>query len=157
LFSSRSGSQTPLLQQPEQDVTPHAHCPKAHASPCAHALHETPPVPHCCEDSLATSTHVFPLQHPAHPEDVLHTHVPLDVLHVSPVPHPPQDAPLVPHDVFDCCAYSSHVPVGPPTQQPLGHVFESHAHCPLDVSQRRLPQEAQAAPPVPHWPGPCRL
>jgi hypothetical protein len=103
LLSRRSGSQMPLLQQPEQDTTPHAHSPDVHASPSAHALHEAPPVPHCWEDSFPTITHVLPLQQPVQPEDVLQTHVPLDVLHVSPVPHPPHVAPFVPQEVFDCC------------------------------------------------------
>jgi hypothetical protein len=42
------------------------------------------------------------------------------------------------------------VPVGPPLQQPFGHVVASHAHVPLVVSQRPFEQTAQAAPPVPH-------
>ncbi len=101
LFSSRSGSQTPRLQQPVHDETPQAHSPLEHASPCAQALQLTPPVPHCCDDSLETETHVLPLQHPGH-DDALQTHCPLVPLQVSPVPQPAHSPPLVPHDVFDC-------------------------------------------------------
>ncbi len=38
-------------------------------------------------------------------------------------------------------------------QQPFGHVFASQLHVPFVVSHRPLGHEAQAAPPVPHWPG----
>jgi hypothetical protein len=58
---------------------------------------------------------------------------------------------------MDCPEYASHVPVAPPTQQPLAHVVESHAHVPFVVSQRPFAQPAQVAPPVPHDVGVCAL
>jgi hypothetical protein len=41
--------------------------------------------------------------------------------------------------------------VTPPLQQPDGQVWASHEHVPLVVSQVPFAQEAQAAPPAPHW------
>jgi hypothetical protein len=72
------------------------------------------------------------------------------LLQVWPRAHEPQEAPPVPHELPDWLPYASQVPLAPPTQQPLGHVFASQVHVPLVVSQSPLPHAAQAAPPVPH-------
>jgi hypothetical protein len=103
---------------------------------------------------------VLPLQQPPPHEFASQTHWPVLVLHSRFAPQLEHVAPAVPHDPVDSWAKSSHVPVGPPLQQPLGHVLESHVHVPAVepvpgdalalVSQRPLAQGPHAAPPVPH-------
>jgi hypothetical protein len=78
------------------------------------------------------------------------THCPLLVLHVSPEPHAAHATPPVPQDVLDSLPYGSHVPVGPPLQQPPAHVLASHEQLPLLVSHTPFEQAEHAAPPVPH-------
>jgi hypothetical protein len=76
--------------------------------------------------------------------------VPLVVSH-RPFEHGEQVAPAVPQDVPDCEPHGSHVPVGPPLQQPLGHEVASQMQLPLVLSQSRLePHAPQVAPAVPH-------
>jgi hypothetical protein len=71
-------------------------------------------------------------------------------LHSCPIAHAAHAAAPVPHEPFDSDAYGSHAPVGPPLQQPLGHVSVSQVQRPLVVSQSPLAHAAQAAPPAPH-------
>ncbi len=59
-------------------------------------------------------------------------------------------APAVPHDPNDSEEYASHEPPVPPTQQPAGQVFASHAQTPVLVSQRLFVHAVHAAPPFPH-------
>jgi hypothetical protein len=73
------------------------------------------------------------------------------IVQVWPLPlHAPQAAPIVPHDVGDCDAYGSHVPVLA-LQQPLGHEVASHTH-PADdlLHSSPEPHAPHAAPPTPH-------
>jgi hypothetical protein len=145
-----SASQVPALQQPGHDVPPHEQAPPAHACPDAHALQATPPAPHRADDCDDCGTHVLPLQQPVAHDDASHTHCPVVVLHSCPVAQAPHVAPPVPHDAVDSEAYTSHVPIVPPLQQPLGQVFALHEHRPTVVSHSALPHAWQAAPPVPH-------
>jgi hypothetical protein len=92
----------------------------------------------------------LPLQQPFGHEVASQMHWPL-ALHACPVAHPPQVAPELPQEVPDCDAYSSHAPVAPPTQQPLGHVVASQEQVPFVVSHTPFVHEAQAAPAAPHW------
>ena len=80
--------------------------------------------------------------------------VPL-VVSQSPLEHDEQVAPAVPHEPPVCAPQSSHVPVGPPLQQPFGQDVALQMHVPavasLDVSHTRfVPHGAHAAPAVPH-------
>jgi hypothetical protein len=93
---------------------------------------------------------VFPLQQPLGHEVASQTHWPVVLLHSWPAAHAPHAAPPLPHDVFDSDAYVSQAPLGPPLQQPAGHVSASHVHVPFVVSQSPFPQTPHAAPPVPH-------
>ena len=63
--------------------------------------------------------------------------------------HAPHVAPAVPHEVVDCDPYGSHVPFGPPMQQPIGQDVASQAHTP-DLHSWPCPQLVHFAPPVPH-------
>jgi len=92
---------------------------------------------------------------PVHAGLLPHSQAPF--AHDSFAAHAAQVAALVPQDVTDCKEYPSHVPVDPPTQQPLAHVVESHAHVPFVVSHSPFVQPAQVAPPVPHEVGVCAL
>ena len=70
-------------------------------------------------------------------------------MHSVPAGQAPQALPPVPHEVGDWLAYASHVPLVPPLQQPLGHVFALHEQSPFVVSHRLFAQAAHAAPPAP--------
>jgi len=89
------------------------------------------------------------LQQPFGHDVASQTHCPVVWLHSCPDRHAAQLAPPVPHDDADSEAYASHVPLVPPTQQPLAHVVASQRHTPAVVSHRLFAQAAQAAPPVP--------
>jgi len=146
----------PPTQQPLEHVfASQAHVPLVVShSPLPQAAQVAPPVPHDEADSELHDSHVPvapPLQHPVGQEVESHTQVPVLLLHSSPVPHAPHAAPVVPHDPLDSDAHASHVPVGPPLQQPCGHEVASHWHWPV-VVLHSLPdgQAPHAAPPAPH-------
>ncbi len=142
-----------LSQQPGHEVPAHPQEPVSQDSPDAHALHDAPPVPHSSGPCAVYATHVFPLQHPLGHDVASHTHWPL-ALHSCPgVAHESQTAPFVPHTVFDCDPYPSHVPPVPPLQQPFEHVVALQEHVPFVRSQTPLGHVPHAAPFVPHWDG----
>ncbi len=69
LVSAAKGSQVPLaVQHPSgQEVASQTHLPLAlHSCPAAHAPHAAPAAPHEALVSLASGSHVEPLQHPVH-------------------------------------------------------------------------------------------
>lgn len=136
------------LQQPDgHEALSHTHCPVpvSHFWPVLHALHVAPPDPHDMSVSLVSASQVELLQHPAHAMP-LQVQTPLEQL--SPLPHPLQAAPFVPHSVCDWEVYGTHVV---PLQQPFGHEVASQTHLPVVLSHS-WPSEhpAQVAPPVPH-------
>jgi hypothetical protein len=98
-------------------------------------------------------TQVLPLQQPVGHELESQMHCPVAVLQACPVAHAPQVPPAVPHEALDSEAYASQVPVGPPLQQPLGHVLASQVQRPSVVSHTPFVHALQAAPPVPHSDG----
>ena len=98
---------------------------------------------------------MLPLQQPLGHELASHTHCPVPLLHSWPDPQAEQLAPPVPQEPFDSDVYASHVPLVPPTQQPLGHVVASHEQTPAVLSQRPFAQDAHATPPIPHWEEDC--
>lgn len=68
-----------------------------------------------------------------------------------PAGHIAHAAPAVPHVDGDSDAHGTHVPVGPPLQQPLGHEFASQTQpCADWLHSRFWPHPLQVAPPVPH-------
>lgn len=140
----------PLLQQPGHPVVPHAQVPLVHAPPFEHAAHAAPPVPHWVVDCEPVGTQVLPLQQPLAHDVASQTHWPVVVLQACPVPQAPHVAPAWPHELEDCEAYASHVPLD--VQQPSGQVLALQPHVPLAVLQPPVPQDWHAAPPVPHWP-----
>jgi hypothetical protein len=92
-----------------------------------------------------------PWQQPVGHEVASQTQVPLALLQSRPDPHAEHAAPAVPHEPLDSDAHSSHVPVGPPLQQPFGHDAASHTHCPLPVLHASPAAHAlQVVPPAPH-------
>src|SRR5262249_42741500 len=94
--------------------------------------------------SLVVATQVFPLQHPVHPDDVLHTHAP--ELQVRPVPHGEHAAPPVPQLVFDSLATATQVF---PLQHPAHPDDALHTHAPpLHVVP--VPHGLHIAPFTPH-------
>jgi len=84
-----------------------------------------------------------------------HTHEPFALLHSSPDAHAVQATPAAPHEPVDSDAYGSHVPLGPPMQQPFAHEWASQLHVPVVVSQTPFAQLEHAAPAVPHCPPFC--
>jgi len=86
------------------------------------------------------------VQQPLGQELASHPHCPVVLLHFWPVEHGEHAAPPVPHDRSDSDEYGSHVPVGPPLQQPLGQVLASHTHWPLPLQSRPGAHAAHAAP-----------
>jgi hypothetical protein len=67
------------------------------------------------------------------------------------VVHALHAAPAVPHVDADSDAQGTHVPVGPPLQQPLGHELASHTQpCADWLHSRPWPHALQVAPAVPH-------
>jgi hypothetical protein len=68
---------------------------------------------------------VLPAQQPLGHEAALHAQAAALLLHAWPVPHDPHAAPLVPHCIDVCDAYSTQVL---PSQQPAGHDAASHKH-----------------------------
>jgi hypothetical protein len=94
-------------------------------------------------------THVLPAQQPPEHDDGVHLHVPLVVSQAVPAPQAAQVAPPVPHEVDDSPAYGSHVPVGPPLQQPFGQDVASQTHTP---PLQCLPGAQAGPPPHVHWP-----
>jgi hypothetical protein len=117
-----------------------------HSRPEEQELQATPPAPHDPFDSLARTSHVVPLQHPA--QDVPpHVQVPVDVEQVCPELHAAQAAPPVPHSTAFWLAKGRQVV---PLQQPPGHDVASHTQVPFVLSQSLpAPHAAQAAPPAP--------
>jgi hypothetical protein len=108
-------------------------------------MHVLPPVPQpVVAFSLAVATQALPLQHPAHPDDVLHTHAP--ALQVVPVAHGLHMAPFTPHvallDVW-------HLP--DESQQPE-HDEESQTHCPVLLQCCPWAHGPHMPPPVPQLP-----
>jgi hypothetical protein len=150
LDSLLSDSQLPPLQQPGHDIPPQEHAPPAQACPEAQALHAAPPTPQSAEPCMDWGTQVLPLQQPVGHDDASQTHLPVVESHSCPATHAAHVAPPVPHDAVDSRAYASHVPVGPPLQQPLGQVLVSHVHCPLVVSQTPFMHGLHVAPTAPH-------
>jgi len=147
----------PPLQQPFGQVwVSHAQRPSVVSqSPFAQAAQAAPAAPQREADCVAASTHVVPLQQPNGQELASQTHCPMvlspGVLsHSRPAVHVPYAAPPVPHDVLDSDAYRTHVPVGPPLQQPFGHEVESQTHCPVPLHSCPAGHAAHAAPPAPH-------
>jgi len=119
----------------------------------AHPAQAAPAVPHDAPDWDPHGTHVPvapPLQQPFGHEVASQTHVPLLLLHSSPVPHAEQFAPPVPQEPLDSDAHASHVPVGPPLQHPLGHELASHTQLPVALHSWPAGHALHAAPPVPH-------
>ncbi len=146
-------SHVPPVQHPLAQVSrSQAHVPfvVSHRPPAHAVLHALPPVPHNVPDWEAQGTQVFPLQHPFGQEPLLQVHVPLLTLHVCPVPHAPQVAPAVPHDGVDSDPHGSHVPVGPPLQQPMGQEVASQTQLPVPLHSCPDRHALHAAPPAPH-------
>jgi hypothetical protein len=122
-----------------------------------HPVHVAPPVPHSPAVSEPAGTHVPvtpPLQQPPGHDVPLQMHWPavlsVDVSHTRFAPHEEQVAPAVPHEVELSDAQGSHVPVGPPLQQPFGHDVASHTHWPVDLLHSSpVLQPPQVAPPAP--------
>jgi hypothetical protein len=106
--------------------TPLLHVATVLPPPAGHVVHAAPPVPHVDGDSDAHGTQAPPLQQPLGHEVASQTQALADWLHSSPWPQALHVAPPVPHDVLFCDVYGSHVPVGPPLQQPFGHEVASH-------------------------------
>jgi hypothetical protein len=146
--SEAYGTQLLPLQQPfGHEVASQTHCPLVvlHSCPDEHAAHAAPPAPHEEFDSLASASHVEPLQQPLH-DVVPHEHTPLE--QVSPPPHDAHAAPAVPQEEFVCEAYGTHVF---PLQQPFGHEVASQTHCPVPVLHSWPDAHAaQVVAPVPH-------
>ena len=153
LFSLLSASHEPALQQPPHEAPPHEHAPAAQACPPAHAAQLEPLAPHSEDVCDAYATHVLLLQQPPGHDVASQTHWPV-ALHSCPDAQAPQAAPLVPHEAVDCPEYASQAPAA--VQHPPGHVFLSHPHTPVMVSQRTPPAHAaHAAPAVPHSDADC--
>jgi hypothetical protein len=102
--------------------------------------HAMPPVPQELALSFAQSSQVPvvpPLQQPLAHEVPSQMHWPEvaspEVSQRRFAAQPPQVAPAVPHEVLLSFAHASHVPVGPPLQQPFGHEVASHTHWPVAV------------------------
>jgi hypothetical protein len=116
------------------------------------AVHVAPAFPHEAFCSLVDGSQVPlgpPLQQPLGQVCASQAQVPLVVSH-KPLPHPPQVAPAVPHEAGDWRFHGSHVPVGPPSQQPLGQEDASQVQVPLVLSHSPLVHVAHVAPAVPH-------
>ena len=148
MFASVFQSTHAPEQQPAGQVTAsHTQVPLLlrQSSPGPHPAHCAAPVPHEVGSCDAHSSQLPvrpPMQQPFGHEFASHTHVPLVLSHSRFVLHAPHVAPAVPHELLFSDPQGSHVPVGPPLQQPLGHDFASHTHCP-DALQSRLPQLPQ--------------
>jgi hypothetical protein len=138
------GSHEPALQQPLHAPPPHVHAPPEHAWPAPQGPHALPPEPHLVVSWLPIGTHVFPEQQPPEHDDGVHVHVPLVVSQTWPGAQEAHAAPPLPHEGYDSPANGSHVPVGPPLQQPSGHDVASQTHAP---PLQCLPA-AQAGPPL---------
>ena len=129
LLSAAYSSHVPVvppLQQPRaHEVASQTHWPVAvlHSLPDGQAPHEAPPAPHDPLFSLESASQDVPLQQPAHAPPP-HVHTPLEQL--CPLPHGPQLAPPVPHELLPCPAYASQIP--PAVQQPLGHEAALQTH-----------------------------
>ena len=107
-----------------------------------HVLQAPPPVPQVLADG---ASHVFPLQQPVHPDEVLQMHDPL--LQVCPLPHPgEQDAPPMPQLVLDWLASATQVF---PLQQPAQPDEVLQMHDPLLQACPLAHPGEQDAPPVP--------
>ncbi len=91
---------------------------------------------------------MVPLQQPMGHEAASQTHCPVAVLHSWPAPQGAHAAPLAPQEVLLSAEVASHVPVGPPLQQPLGQVLASQAQVPVFVSHSPFVHVELAAPPV---------
>ncbi len=145
-------SHVPLVQHPLGHVfASQAQVPLVVSQrPFVHGLHVAPPVPHDDPDWDAHGSHTAPLQHPLGQEAALQVHVPLLTLHVCPPLQAPHVAPPVPHDAFDCDAHGSHVPVGPPLQQPSGHDVASQTQLPVVLHSCPCAHALHAAPFAPH-------
>ena len=115
-----------------------------------------PPVPHedaDCDEYGSQVPVAPPLQQPLAHEVPSQVHLPLPVLHSRPELHAVHVAPAVPHEPLVSADQASHVPVGPPLQQPCGHEVESQVHWPLPVLHSRPDVHAeQLAPPAPQDP-----
>ena len=147
----------PPLQQPFGQVwESHEQRPSVVSQrPFAQAAQAAPAAPHREADCAEASTHVVPLQQPKGQELASQTHCPTVLSpavlsHSWPDTQGPHAAPPVPHEVLDSDAYRTHVPVGPPLQQPVGHDVESHTHCPTPLHSCPDGHAAHAAPPAPH-------
>jgi hypothetical protein len=146
----------PAVQQPfaHEDAV-HTHWPAllqvSPLLPAVQSLHAAPPVPHDGPDCDAYASHVPDMvQQPVGHVVASHVQVPLVVSH-SPLEHDEHVAPAVPHELPDCDAQGSHVPVGPPLQQPFGQEVASQTHVPLAVLHSSPGAHApQVAPAVPH-------
>ena len=119
---------TPPLQQPfaqeeplQMQVPAVESMDVSHTRFVPHGAHVAPAVPQVVP-SLAQGTHVPvvpPLQQPLGHDVASHTHWPLLLSHSRPVPHPPQVAPLEPHELLLSLERPSHVvPLQQPAQTP---------------------------------------
>jgi hypothetical protein len=90
-----------------------------------------------------------PLQQPSAQELESQTHCPVVLSHSWPDPQAPHVAPPVPHDIVVSDPYSSHVPVGPPTQHPWAHEVASQTHCPIPLHSWPVGHAAHMAPAAP--------
>jgi hypothetical protein len=92
----------PPLQQPfGHEAASQTHRPDvgSHASPAGQGAHAAPAGPQDALDSFASSSHVEPLQQPAHaPPPQLQP----PLVQLSPAPHGAHVAPAVPHELSDC-------------------------------------------------------
>jgi hypothetical protein len=114
-----------------QPQAPLVHVFDACAEHAAQPPQVAPCVPHSVVDWPEYATQELPSQQPFGHDVESHTHTPASVLHWRSEPHAAHVAPAVPHEVSDCDAQGSHVPL--PVQHPFGHEVESHTHCPASV------------------------
>jgi hypothetical protein len=143
----------PLQHPLGHDVASQTHCPVAvlHSWPEGQPAQVAPPVPQEVLDSDAYASQVpAAVQHPFGHELALHTHRPVEVLHVCPVAHAAQAAPPAPQDRTDSLVSGSQVL---PLQQPA-HEEPLHVHVPPEHACPEL-QALHAAPAAPHSEADC--
>jgi len=150
-----------VVQQPPGHVlASHVQLPLVVShSPLVQGEHVAPAVPHEPLPCAPQSSHVPvtpPLQQPFAQDEAepLQMQVPA---FASPVlsqvrfaPQPEQVAPAVPQELSFSDAHGSHVPLGPPLQQPFGHDVASHTHWPVALHSVPDGHGAHAAPALPH-------